>query len=130
MPATTEYVRDGRGFHLRATGSVAGEDLVNVALGLEADPVRLRGLRFMLADMSGVTEFLMTTEHVRRIADADRRMALVVPSMCVAIVAARDDTFGLARMWEVMAEPTGWATRVFRDAASADAWIEEQLAAG
>ena len=38
------------------------------------------------------------------------------------LVAPADVAFGLARMWEILAEGIGWQTQVFREPAAAEAW--------
>ena len=128
MPTSSEFVRDGRGFLLTGSGVLTGEEMMSAKAVLESDPEAFRRLAFGLADLSDVTELKLTGDDVRALAYMDRRLALVNPNICVAVVAPKGVVFGMARMWEVLAEPTGWPTAVFRDLKEAESWIEARLA--
>ena len=44
----------------------------------------------------------------------------------VAAAAPTDAGFGLGRMWEVLAEETGWPTLIARDMSEAQKWLREK----
>ena len=124
MPTAMEIVNDGRGLRLIGSGILTGAEMIAATNDLEANPDLFRRLVFGLVDLREVTELRLTGEDVKALAHMDRRLALVNPSLCVAVVAPKGVVFGMARMWEVLAEPTGWPTAVFRDMADAEIWIE------
>lgn len=123
MPATLTAVENGRGFRLTGTGVLTGPELIAIKLGLEANPVTTPALAFWLVDLSRVTELQMSSQEVQSLVEIDRRLARLMPSAVVAVVAPADAVFGMARMWEIMAEGIGWPTGVFRDPGEADAWV-------
>jgi hypothetical protein len=72
-----------------------------------------------LADMSGVTELLVSTKVIQDTAH-DQYFA---PGSKRAFVAPDDAAFGLARMFALHAESMGQTIHVFRDRAAAEAWL-------
>jgi len=60
---------------------------------------------------------------VRRLIEVDRSLVELIPRTAIAIVAPKDELFGLSRMWEMMVGVPGWETRVFRSRADAEAWL-------
>jgi len=48
------------------------------------------------------------------------------PRAAVAIVAPKDEVFGMARMWEMMVVFTEWKIQVFRSREEADLWLESE----
>jgi hypothetical protein len=128
MPATLTAIDGGRGFRLVGTGVLTGPDIINIKTGLEADPDFDPGFTHWLVDLTAVTELQMSSPEVRAIVEVDRRLARLMPDAVVAVVAPADAAFGLARMWEILAEGIGWPTGVFRTVAEAEAWIRSQTA--
>jgi hypothetical protein len=122
MPYTIECVDGGRGVRSVGSGVVTGAE-IRAALAeiVGRNLERARGLRYAVVDLTGVTELRVTPTDVRRIAAEDRALQAVTPVGVVAVIAAQDHVFGMARMWETLVE-NGWETHVFRAAGEADAW--------
>ena len=126
MPYTDEQLDDGRGILRLWTGAVAAGD-VTVANADYLTREDWTKLEYLIADFSGVTELQATTEDIRNIAIAEARIATLIPNLVIAVVAPTDYIFGMARMWEVFAEQTGWIRRVFRSRPEAEAWVHELM---
>jgi len=79
----------------------------------------------VLVLLDEVTPLEAAADEVRRVIDIDRRLVDFIPRAAVAILAPKDEIFGMARMWELMAGVfPGWQIRVVRTRAEADAWLE------
>src|SRR5262249_24790314 len=128
MPTSTEIICDGRGLRLVGWGVLTGSEMMEATAALEANPEAFRKLTFGLVALMAVAELKVTGDDIRSLAHMDRRLALVNSSLCVAVAASKGVVFGIARMWEVLAEPTGWATSIFRDLNDAEKWIKAKLA--
>jgi hypothetical protein len=72
-----------------------------------------------LADMSDVTELLVSTKVIQETAH-DQFFA---PGTRRAFVATNEAAFGLARMFALHAEGMGQTIHVFRDRKAAEAWL-------
>ena len=127
MPALNEFVENGRGVVFHGAGELTGREVIEVKEQLAADEERVRPLEFALVLLVEVRAFSITTEEVRAVAAIDHRIARLAPHLTVGIVAPRDHDFGVARMWEVLADVPGWTTQVFRERGEAEAWIQSSL---
>lgn len=130
MPFTMDFTSDGKGLLREGSGVLTGQEIIDSALQLLADEDRLCGLAYGRVDFTEVTSIQVTPEDVHRIADINKRMAKLNPQRVVVVIAPGDAVFGMVRMWETLAESTGWKTTVVRTAAEADAWLETELAPG
>jgi hypothetical protein len=72
-----------------------------------------------LADMSGVTEILVSTDTIKETAHD----SFFSPGVRRAFVASTDCTFGMARMFALHAESLGQVVEVFRDRGAAEEWL-------
>ena len=128
MPVTTRFTDSNRGFRTTGTGVLAGAELVKAKLALEADEAAVRGLAFAICDFSEVTQIELTSDDVKTIAEIDVRLSAWAPDVVVAVIAPRDAVYGMSRIWEVLAEPTGWPIGIFRRAVDAERWVQSTLA--
>jgi hypothetical protein len=127
LPYRTTFVHDGRGVLHVGSGVVTGEEILGGDEEIQSDPDRAARIDHGLVDFTDVTELRVSSADLRLIADASRATARLVPEAIVAIVAPRAEAFEIARMWELIANVPGWRTHVFRDRASAEAWMRGEL---
>jgi len=128
MPFSTTITPDGTGILRTGRGLVTGADLLAADSELlHATEKELQQIRYGLVDFSEVTELRVTSDDVRLLARLAERLSELNTEFIAAIVAPRDDSFGLSRMWQVLAEYTGWSSHVFRDRAGAIAWLLERV---
>jgi hypothetical protein len=127
MPTSTDFLQGGQWLRLRGWGTLTGEELISAIAKMEMSPETFRQATFCTTELDGVTEMKLTPEHVRSIVDIDLRLAVLNPSLCVAVIAPRIEVFGMARMWQALADATGWPTGVFRDAGEARTWLDATL---
>lgn len=123
MPGTIEFVEDGRGLVFSGSGVLTGQEILEAKEALAADEAPLRTVKFALVLLEDVTAVDVTVGDLRAAAMVDRRLAQMMPNAAVAIVAPRDHDFGIARMWEAIADVPEWTTYVFRSREEADAWL-------
>lgn len=128
MPFVIKFVEQGKGIEFRGSGFLTEDELVEARTELQSDTEAMRRVTFALIDLENVVELRLDREGVRRLVGIDEHLAKLTSGMAVAIVAASDHTFGLARMWEVMVERTGWPIRVVRSHPEAHAWLVDMLA--
>ncbi len=76
-----------------------------------------------LADMTQVERLDLSTKAVKQLVSMFEAPELQSNSK-LAIVAASDHVFGMARMYEILSSNTSEHIRVFRDMAEAEAWLE------
>ncbi len=128
MPFIRETVEDGRGLVFTGSGRLSGAEIIEAKRALLTESPGLPPIRFTLVTLVEVTSLAITPDEVRELVGIDLELARWSPGMVVAIVAPRDLDFGMSRMWQALAEDTGWATGVFRSLPQAEAWLQERLA--
>lgn len=127
MPISTTFTPDGTGAFRTVQGLVTGADFVTADIALLSAPQAIAKLRYALIDFGDAAELGGTADDIRLLARVDAELGALNSQVSVAVIAPRDVQFGMSRMWEVLAEGTGWQTAVFRDRPSALAWLHERV---
>lgn len=121
---TRAYQDDGRRLVLTGSGVLTGPELVSVTRRLVEEEDAARRVRAVLVLLHDVTRLEVSADDIRRVVDIDRLLVRLIPTAAVAIVAPKDEVYGMARMWELMgAEFTGWNTSVVRTLEEAEEWL-------
>jgi hypothetical protein len=123
MPIEYEIDAARRLIRTRCIGPLRLAEVVAHLRGLETDP-GVPDRPDVLLDFSELTSF-PDHEQVHSVAREVRALSPKIAWQNLAIVAPRDLAFGIARMFEMISEPSFRATRVFRKHADAERWIEE-----
>src|SRR5882672_10845542 len=97
---TREVLDQGRLLVLQASGLLTGDELVATTRGMVEDGPSVSKVDTVLVLLDDVTQLQVDADHVRMVVDLDRRLVEFIPRAIVAIVASRDEVYGMARMWE------------------------------
>ena len=128
MPVESILLAKGAGILFRCQDRLSGDELNGANAKVLAQPDLMRGLHFGIVDMSEVRSADIDTSHVHETAVQDELMARTMPKgFLVAVIASDSLAFGMARMWQAMAEKTGWETLVVRTRPEADRWLQKRL---
>jgi hypothetical protein len=79
------------------------------------DKDKFKKYRYSILDYMAVKKFDISTKAVNLIAEISKSATLANPDAAVAHVADQDFIYGLARMWEALADEEKWETMVFRN---------------
>ncbi len=124
MPVRVREIAGGKGLVYECYGRVEGEDHVRANRGVMADSKALGSRYFCIIDHSGATELAYDGTAVKQIVEQDKQMMSVIrPGFLIAVVAPGNLEFGFSRMWQSMAEITGWEILVVRSRDEAERWI-------
>jgi hypothetical protein len=128
MSVDVASIQAGTGLLLICSGEVTSKDLIDAKKRLKVSPQRIHECRYAIVDFVLVSELKLSASEVRELAEQDIRIAaLLVPGLVVAVVAPTEATFGLSRMWQVLAETTGWETTVVRTREDGQDWIQQKV---
>ena len=108
--------------HTTCTRPLTFTEVIEHFRTLKEDPA-CTGHLDVLLDVSGADTLPLTSQMGPISAELDAVRAKVQFGLC-AIIATRDATFGMMRVFEVIAASYFHAIRVFRDAAEAQAWLD------
>ena len=126
MPIALRWRDGGTGVVVTGTGTVTAGDVQAARAQVEAGTTS--ALRHQLVDFTRVGSATVPFGHLRVLAGADRAAARHSGGLVIAVAAARDAIFGLARYWEAYAESPFLRTHVFRTVEEAEGWIADALA--
>jgi len=120
---TTELLDDGALLVFKGSGILTGIEIIETTRKLVESGDAVRRVHRTLVLFDQVTKVDVSADDVRRLIEVDRSLVELIPRTAIAIVAPKDELFGLSRMWEMMVGVPGWETRVFRSRADAEAWL-------
>jgi len=126
MAFSIEFIDDGRGVMQIGNGIVTGQELIDTAKFILEKMQQGAPVSYDLIDLSNVDQFSASCDDIRGIARINTAMAQIVGRIGVAFVAPSDIAYGMARMWQVYVQATGWDTYVFRNHTEAEAWLATQ----
>ena len=121
---TSELLDHGTLLVFTGSGVLTGLELIETTRKLVESGDAVRAVRRTLVFFDQVTKMDVNTDDVRRLIEIDQSLMELIPRTTIAIVAPKDELFGLSRMWEMMVGVPGWETRVFRSRPEAEAWLQ------
>ena len=128
MPVEMRFADNRLGVVLRTVGSISSKEFVDTHVAfLEEKREALATIRYWYSDYSEADAFDVTSDDLRRLADACVELARVNTIVVVAICAPRRLHFGLSRMWQFFIDKAGWTTQVFDEQNGAKAWLRKTV---
>jgi len=128
MPYRNEHFDGGRGIVRIWSGVVAARELTEATIADYQVRENWPEVEYFISDFTEVTDLRATPAEIRELSTAEVRNAPFIPDLIMAVVAPSDFMFGMARMWQVFAQKTGWSLGVFRTRPEADTWVRQVLA--
>jgi hypothetical protein len=122
MPIALDVVENKRFVYVRATGVLTLTDNLDAFQALLADP-RFKAGFSQLCDYRDVTDAHLGGSEMREIVAAEQGSLDLLTGARIALVAPEDFSFGLGRMWEILADRMPFETYVFRSLGEATAWL-------
>jgi hypothetical protein len=128
MTIAIKYTDDRKGAILVGSGRLKGAEFIAANNELFARDFAAEPLLYILFDGDGATSVDVTVQDIQEIAQQDVEASGKLPHISVAVFAQDELAYGLARMWQVYVDASGWQTAVFRDRASAVTWLRKDVA--
>ena len=110
MPVEIKYCCDGAGVVYIGTGVISGNDIFRANELIFESAEVIKKTRFYLDDWTEATSTSVTVAELYRVVDQDKAAAKINPDIVVATVSGADLFFGMARMWEALADELPWQT--------------------
>lgn len=109
--------------YIKASGIINVDEIIIEGARMFAETEWQNGFN-ILCDYRAITEFDLSNEDIKMIADRDKVHEPIFDKSKCAVVATSDLIFGLSRMWEIISEDTSLTTMIFRDIRKAIDWLE------
>jgi hypothetical protein len=127
MSISIRFTEDGKGIIQEAWEVLTLKEMVGALRKVQRNEQAFKSAVYVLSDLSKVTAIPVSVKQIRHIADEDRRMAPLNPSLISATVAPEDAIFGMVRLWQVLVTRDGWSAEIFRTRAGAEEWLRERV---
>jgi hypothetical protein len=122
MPIKFKYDPDNNILYETGEDEVTYQDFVEYRENLLAQPARPASKALVLCDYR-TARIALSSEEMWRIKGKSDKVADFFGGAKVAIVAADDLGFGMARMYSMASEPGDFEVEVFKTVAQACAWL-------
>jgi len=126
MPVITEYTSNPNGVILYFNGDITGEELIGVIQDVYRDN-RFIQLKYWIGDHSECENIHPTIDELMEIGMMSRIETQRNPGILLALVAPRDNAYGICRQYEPLNDHSEFVTQVFKNRDEAEAWIAETL---
>ena len=122
MASEMRFASGASAVYYSGTGRVSGGEVLASASSL-LSLVRASPVTRILVDLSLAATVDISTSQLRDVAAIHVETSRFCSGARVALVAAEAHVFGLARMWDVFVEASGWEIQLFQDRESAVTWL-------
>ena len=126
MTIKVNYIDDGVGVEIVATGCVTGDEIIDAHQEIYSPDI-LKKQRYQIIDRTECKEYIVSSEDIKKIAEIDKAASNSNPDIIIVIIASSDLQFGMSRIWQVYVEDSKFETKIFRDRITAEKWLEGQL---
>ena len=126
MPIQIKYIDGGLGVEFFGSGVVTGTDIIEANKEIYGNELFSRQ-RYQIVDRTNCTEFRVSNDEIRIIAEQDKAAVKTNPNIIIALISTSDLQYGMSRMYQAHVGENGFLTEIFRDRESAEEWIKSQL---
>ena len=126
MAIKVNYIDNGKGIEIVATGSITGKDIISAHKKIYAADT-LAEQRYHIIDKSKCTEYNVTAADIEAIAQLDREAARVNANIIIAFVESRSLEFSLSEVWQAYVEAFIQHSKTFANRSDAEQWIRETI---
>ncbi len=128
MPVDFKDLDGGLGKAFNGRGVVTVQEVVEaVRMDMAQDLEKFRKYRYAFSDFTAVTDFRISADGVKEVAQVTLEGSRINPDMAVAVVAYDDLVYGSLRMWEMLNDETAMETAIFRDREAAKTWLRKRV---
>jgi len=113
---------------MRVSGTIVpGEIGTAIADFTKENMTNFAPVKYWVSDFSGMDSLNSDPAEVTKLAEFCVELSETNPNLVVAICAPQQITFGLARMWEMLADRTGWVVHVASDMKQLNKWLKDRV---
>lgn len=128
MPISREYFREKGQIAHSVTGTITDDELLENNRQLMAFLKENEHYRFVLADWSQVAKLDISINAIQAMARKNVSDLKSIPGDgFFAIVASKNITYGLARVWQSWATDINWDVQLFKSRTDAESWLNKKM---
>lgn len=127
MPVRIRSLDKGAGIEFYAHGRVTGQDIIDANRNAYTEET-LRKISYQFIDRTDCTEYNVSPGQMRTISRQEVEASQINPDIKIIIVAPSSFQYGMTRMYGTLSEESGFEFHIFRDRASAELFVRENIA--
>jgi hypothetical protein len=123
MTIHVNYLENGYGIEIIASGTVTGEEIIDAHKEIYKKET-LKKLRYKIVDRTDCTKYQVYPDEIEKIAVMDDDASKINPNIIIAVISTTSLQYGMTRMWQAYLTNNLFITRNFSDRISADKWVK------
>lgn len=127
MPYTTELTKDCLGIVHTGAGVITGADLMAGCLTATQLVQNTENFQYEFSDLTEVTEIRLAPGDLDKVVEMDHVAAKYRPRAIVVIVAPKEFSYQLARVWSERVKDLDWTVHISRERSEAIEWLGNHL---
>ncbi|MCK5689199.1 hypothetical protein KAI87_08010 [Myxococcota bacterium] len=127
MPYEITYIDNDAGVVTRYFGIFSDDDQCQSLADKTVSEEKARGLRYSISDYTDVTKMEITPAGVAKNAHAAVKLSEINKDLLVVLIVPSQLEYGMGRLFQARSDQSTWKTKLVRNRAQADEWINEQL---
>jgi len=124
MPIKVNFIDDGKGVEFMSSGIITGKEIIEANKEIYT-PQHLPKLRYKIIDRTNCTDYRVTSNEIRIIANQDKEASKINNDITVLLVTQSILQYGMTRMWQMLSENTGFKSEIFDAREKADEYIKK-----
>ena len=126
MTIQVNYLENGIGIELIASGIVTGEEVIEAHKEVYNEE-NFKKQKYKIVDRTDCTKYQVYPEDIEKIAEMDDEASRINPNLIIAVISTTSLQHGMTRMWQAYMKNNVFITKNFLDRISADNWINSYI---
>lgn len=127
MAVCVYSIDQGTGLVMEVDGFLAGDEFLAAHRQFWRFNRKFKSCKFWFTDYQFVTGTDLNSDHAKELTNINMNGARQNPKLVLATHAQSDIEFGMTRMWQTLAQDTGWHIKPFREREGAMRWVEAMI---
>jgi hypothetical protein len=123
MTIHVNYLENGYGIEIIASGTVTGEEIIDAHKQIYKKET-FKKLRYKIVDRTDCSKYQVYPDDIEKIAVMDDDASKINPNIIIAVISTTSLQYGMTRMWQAYLTNKLFITRNFSDRISADKWVK------
>ena len=123
MTIHVNYLENGYGIEIIASGTVTGEEIIDAHKQIYKKET-FKKLRYKIVDRTDCSKYQVYPDDIEKIAVMDDDASKINPNIIIAVISTTSLQYGMTRMWQAYLTNNLFITRNFSDRISADKWVK------
>ena len=128
MSIAFHFENQNKGIIVKASGIADGKEFLEKMKESFSDEEVIRNYRYGINDFTQLEKFNISSHQIFSLAKLHIKASRINRNLVVGFAIKKPLIYGLVRIWEALAEATGWEVNIEETVPAIRDWVEEALA--